>query len=79
MLFKRKKQVEKQEPVIDSAYQADRRDIERDRRSFGPPTNFPVIDSAKNIIQKDRRSRPERRINNIVVTETNIKLDVEFL
>lgn len=78
MLFNRKKPAEKPALKFKGTYKADRRDVARDRRTFGPPTNFPVIDSAKNIIQQDRRSRPERRINNIVVTETTISLDTTF-
>lgn len=75
MLFKRKKQLEKSKPIIKGTYQSDRRILDKDRRSFGPATIFPFINSQKKIIQQDRRSRPERRINNIVVVESSIKFD----
>ena len=86
MLFKRKKRVElvktNLEEDLDSldTKDTDRRELAKDRRSFGPATNFPFIDSIwrKKIIQQDRRSRPERRINNIVVTETSITFDDGF-
>lgn len=85
MLFKRKKRVglvkTNPEEGLDSqdTKDADRRDVTKDRRSFGPATDFPFIDAKKKLIQKDRRSRPERRINNIVVVETSINLDDGFL
>jgi|GEM_PF-2788096 len=79
-LFKRKKE-EMQAVKIDeaSAYQADRRGVRYDRRNFGPPSEFPLVDSDKKMIQQDRRSRPERRLSNIVVTESKIKLNSKVL
>lgn len=85
MLFKRKKRVElvktNPEEGLNSQDKKDidRRDIRKDRRSFGPATNFPFIDAKKKLIQQDRRSRPERRINNIEVVETSIKFDDGYL
>lgn len=78
MIFKRKKPVEKITPKIVGVYESNRRDAERDRRTFGPPTEFPFVDSEKKIIQQDRRSRPERRINNIVVKETSFIVASNF-
>ncbi len=79
MLFKRKKQVEIQTSEIEDPYHPDRRVLDKDRRSFGPATKFPFVDAQEKIIQQDRRSRPERRINNIVVVESNINFNVKGL
>ncbi|MFK7814906.1 MAG: hypothetical protein AB8B92_01080 [Gammaproteobacteria bacterium] len=79
MLFKRKKQTVTPTPKIEDPYHSNRRILDIDRRSFGPATIFPYINSQKKIIQQDRRSRPERRINNIVVVESSIKFDMETL
>lgn len=38
-----------------------------DRRSFGPPTQFPYLDSNDKLVVNDRRSIPDRRIANIQV------------
>lgn len=78
MIFKRKKPVDKVTPKFVGVYESNRRDAERDRRTFGLPTEFPFVDSEKKIIQQDRRSRPERRINNIVVKETSFKVASNF-
>ncbi len=47
-------------------YKVNRRVID-DRRSFGSLTQFPFINSADKVIEKDRRFIPDRRIANIVV------------
>ena len=38
-----------------------------DRRSFGPATQFPFLDSNDKLVVNDRRSKPDRRIANIQV------------
>ncbi len=53
-------------------YKSDKRNTE-DRRDFGPPAKFPLVDSDGNVVLKDRRVRPDRRITNIQVTENYIK------
>ena len=52
-----------------------RRGEREDRRSFGPPTNFPFIDSEGKIIKNDRRTAPDRRISNIQVKEDFLYFD----
>lgn len=44
------------------------REKKEDRRSFGPSTQFPFVDSIDKVIKKDRRFMPDRRIANIHVT-----------
>ncbi len=46
-----------------------------DRRSFEPPSKFPVITSNGIVIQRDRRRLPDRRIANIMVEEVNCYFD----
>ena len=41
---------------------------EKDRRSFNPSPQFPITDSDGNLIKKDRRNQPDRRIGNIEVS-----------
>jgi len=65
--------------MAERQFQVERRDLDDDRRVFGPATNFPFMDADKTIIQKDRRSRPERRVNNIIVEEISRITDTEFL
>ena len=38
-----------------------------DRRSFDSPTQVPIIEIKGKVIQKDRRSIPDRRIANIKI------------
>ena len=62
-MFKRKKS---NVPSKQNVYKGDRRDKE-DRRSFTPARVFPIIDQFGKLINKDRRSMPDRRIANIQV------------
>lgn len=43
--------------------------VKEDRRSFTPARVFPLIDQFGRLINKDRRSMPDRRIANIKVKE----------
>ncbi len=78
MLFRRKLQEEKPTTVIEEVDFGERRDVRMDRRKFGPPSTFPLIDSENKHVPQDRRSRPERRLNNIIVRETNINLNAKY-
>ena len=53
----------------------ERRGEREDRRAFGPPSRFPLIDCAGKFIKLDRRSTPERRIANIKVKEDCLAFD----
>ena len=46
-----------------------------DRRGFKPSPQFPITDSDGNLIKKDRRTRPDRRIGNIEVSYNPFKKD----
>jgi len=79
MLFKRKIQDERpSSSTIEVAEIGDRRDEANDRRTFRPASKFPLIDSENKHVLQDRRSRPERRLNNIVVRETRINLSAKY-
>ena len=52
-----------------------RRGKKNDRREFGPPTQFPFIDSSGKLVKLDRRSMPDRRIANIQVREDHLNFD----
>lgn len=55
-------------------YKADRRN-NKDRRSFGAASEFPLFDSKGNLVKKDRRVLPDRRIANIQVQENQISVE----
>ena len=55
--------------------QSERRGEKEDRRSFGPPTQFPFIDSKGKLVKVDRRSMPDRRLSNIKVKEDHLNFD----
>lgn len=48
---------------------------QEDRRSFEPPSNIPVINVKGNVVQRDRRRLPDRRIANIRVEEVDCYFD----
>jgi len=52
-----------------------RRGEREDRRVFGPPTKFPILDRLGKLIKMDRRSMPDRRIANIKVKEDHVTFD----
>ena len=54
---------------------AERRGEREDRRSFGPPAQFPFIDGRGTIVKVDRRATPERRLSNIQVKEDHLNFD----
>lgn len=62
-MIKRRKSKESSKQKV---YKGNRRDKE-DRRSFTPARVFPIIDQFGRLINKDRRSMPDRRIANIQV------------
>ncbi len=49
-----------------NSYETNRREKE-DRRTFGPSIQFPIVDSSGRVVNKDRRTMPDRRIANIQV------------
>ncbi len=62
-------------PLSSKAHLANRRGEREDRRVFGPPTKFPILDRLGKLIKMDRRSIPDRRIANIKVTEDHLSFD----
>ena len=52
-----------------------RRGEKEDRRSFGPPVQFPFIDGSGKIVKVDRRTIPDRRLANIQVKEDHLNFD----
>ena len=54
---------------------SERRGKKEDRRSFGPPTQFPFIDSNGKLVKVDRRTMPDRRLANIQVKEDHLHFD----
>lgn len=52
-----------------------RRGERGDRRSFGPPAQFPFIDGSGKFVKVDRRTMPDRRLANIQVKEDQLKFD----
>ncbi len=54
---------------------ANRRGECEDRRVFGPPNKFPLLDRIGRLIKMDRRSIPDRRIANIKVKEDHLTFD----
>jgi len=62
-------------PLSSKAHLANRRGERGDRRVFGPPTKFPILDRLGKLIKMDRRSIPDRRIANIKVREDHISFD----
>ena len=62
--------------TIDDTENHDRRD-KPDRRLDLNPTTFPVFTTSGTWIRRECRKTPERRLNNIDVTETNVR-DDEF-
>lgn len=71
------KRLEKDKDVAPSPENYNRRGEREDRRSFGPPTSFPFIDSFGRIVKVDRRATPDRRISNIQVKEDFLYFDKE--
>ena len=57
-------------------YKADRRE-KTDRRSFGLSPKFPFIKTDGIVVNRDQRSRPDRRIANIQVKEHHVYFDDE--
>jgi hypothetical protein len=66
----------KYKKIADNDEAGDRRNKE-DRRLNLNPTTFPVFTKSGTWIRRECRNMPERRIDNITVTETDIK-DEEF-
>ncbi len=62
--------------IVDTSEDEDRREKE-DRRVNLNPTMFPVFTKSGTWIRRECRKVPERRLENINVTETQIK-DEEF-
>ncbi len=62
--------------IVDTSEDEDRREKE-DRRVNLNPTTFPVFTKSGTWIRRECRKVPERRLENINVTETKIK-DEEF-
>ena len=60
-----------------SEEEQERRD-ETDRRAELSPTNFPVYTETGSWVRKERRKKPERRIQNICVAENQL-LEEEFM
>ncbi len=48
---------------------------QEDRRSFESPSKIPVINIKGNVVQRDRRRLPDRRIANIMVEEVDCYFD----
>ena len=75
---KQKKQKKKLKLKTKTTYEANRRISTEDRREFGPAANFPLVDSDGKTVKQDRRTRPDRRINSIVVQENHIRINKNF-
>ncbi len=71
-----RKKANKVDSSIQKSVLLDRRSEKVDRRSFGPPTKFPFIDTKGKVIKVDRRAVPDRRINNIEVKEDHLSFDM---
>ena len=61
----------------EKAHLTNRRGEREDRRVFGPPSKFPLLDRIGRLIKLDRRSIPDRRISNIEVKEDHLTFDVK--
>ena len=55
----------------------ERRDRE-DRRSFKPAQSFPIFDNHGQLIKRDRRIQPDRRISNIAVSYNPFRVSREI-
>jgi len=64
-------------PFAASVHLSNRRGEREDRRVFGPPNKFPLLDRIGRLIKLDRRSIPDRRIANIEVKEDHLTFDVK--
>ena len=62
--------------IVDDCESGDRREKE-DRRAHFNPTTFPVFTKNGTWIRRECRKTPERRLENINVTETKMR-DEEF-
>jgi hypothetical protein len=60
--------------IVGSNEDADRREKE-DRRLNINPTTFPVFTRSGTWIRKECRKMPERRLENINVTETHLRVE----
>ena len=66
--------VEKTKEIVDAKVAEMDRRRESDRRTFGR-AKFPVINRIGKLINRDRRSMPDRRIANIKVNELDVNFD----
>lgn len=64
-------------PLSTKAQRSDRRGMREDRRNFGPPSRFPLLDRVGKLIKMDRRTIPDRRIANIEVKEDYLAFDAK--
>jgi len=64
-------------PYSAKAQLTNRRGEREDRRAFGPPSKFPLLDRIGRLIKRDRRCLPDRRISNIEVKEDYLTFDVK--
>ena len=77
MFFKSFKKSKPIKTVIVEPAESDRRKVE-DRRSFGPPVEFPLVDSDGKLVKKDRRIMPDRRISSIQVSEHHLHFNKQI-
>ena len=63
--------------VLVKPTKSDRRKV-TDRRSFGPPAHFPLVDSDGKMVNKDRRIMPDRRISSIQVSEHHLHFNKQI-
>ena len=71
MFFKSFKRSKPKNTVVVETTQSDRRK-NPDRRSFGPPAHFPLVDCNGKMVSNDRRTIPDRRISSIQVSEHHL-------
>ena len=71
MFFKSFKRNKPKKTVVAEAALSERRKLP-DRRSFGPPAHFPLVDSNGKMVANDRRTIPDRRISSIQVSEHHL-------
>lgn len=64
-------------PLLVKAHLTNRRGEREDRRVFGQPAKFPLLDRIGKLIKLDRRSMPDRRISNIEVKEDHLTFDLK--
>ena len=77
MFFKSFKKSNPLKTAVVEPTKSDRRKA-ADRRSFGPPAHFPLVDSDRKLVKKDRRIMPDRRISSIQVSEHHLHFNKQI-